>query len=105
MSRPPCWPAGQPCPNECAAALHDRTVYNRQHLGGPWAGWRMAGRELVSPDGDRISPERMRGLLWRAEIEARRDAARARARPVGLVTVVRIRQDDWHRERFGAAAG
>ncbi|MGJ4801771.1 DUF3653 domain-containing protein [Luteimonas sp. SDU82] len=107
MSRPPCWPAGQPCPNACAAALHDRTVYNRQHLGGPWSGWRMAGRELVSPDGDRISPERMRGLLWRQQAEERRDAARAarEKRVSRMVTVVRIDQGDWHRERFGTVAG
>lgn len=76
--RPPCWPVGQPCPNPCAAAHYERLIYNRQHLGGPWAGWRMAGRELVSPDGDRISPERMRGLLWRQAHEKRRDAAKSR---------------------------
>ena len=98
------WPA---LPDPCAAALHDRTVYNRQHLGGPWTGWCIAGRELVSPDGDRISPERMRGILWRQQTEARRDAAQARRKKrVGrMVTVVRIDQDDWHRERFGTVAG
>lgn len=78
MSRPPCWPVGQPCPNPCAAALYDRTVYNRQHLSGPWTGWRMAGRDLISPDGDRISPERLRGLLWRQQAEAKLAAAQTR---------------------------
>lgn len=72
MNRPPCWPEGQPCPNSCAAALYERTVYNHQHLGGPWTGWRMAGRVLVSPDGDRITPERLRGILWREGLEKRR---------------------------------
>lgn len=71
MKRPPCWPEGQPCPNGCAQALYERTVYNRHHLPQPWNGWRFAGRELVSPEGDRIAPERLRGLLWREAGEKR----------------------------------
>lgn len=103
MSRPPCWPAGKPCPNPCAAALHDRVIHNLTPLHGPWDGWRMAGRELVSPDGDRISPERLRGILWRQQAEARRDAAQARRkkRVSKMVTVLRIDHDDWHRTTFG----
>lgn len=54
MDRPPCWPEGRPCPNNCAYQLAERTVYNLTPLYGQWAGWRMAGRVLVSPDGDRI---------------------------------------------------
>lgn len=104
--RPPCWPDG-PCPNDCARDLHDRIAHNRTRLNGPWEGWRMAGRDLVAPDGDRITPERLRGILWRQEAEARRDALRARRKPRSghVVTVLRIRQDDWHRESFGAVAG
>ncbi|WP_202843423.1 DUF3653 domain-containing protein [Luteimonas saliphila] len=82
-------------------------MHNTQPLHGPWDGWRLAGRELVGPDGDRISPERLRGLLWRQQAEARRDAIRARRKPRSepLVTVLRIRRSDWHAERFGVAAG
>lgn len=108
MSRPPCWPAGQPCPNDCASALYARQVHGIQPLHGPWDGWRLAGRDLVGPDGDRISPERLRGLLWRQQAEARRDAARVRREKRvsrRLVTVVRIDQGDWHRDRFGTVAG
>lgn len=47
--RPPCWPAGKPCPNRCAAQLHDRVVYGTTPLYGPWAGWRIAGDTLVTP--------------------------------------------------------
>lgn len=78
MNRPPCWPDGQPCPNACAAALYERQVYNRHALPEPWTGWRFAGRVLVSPDGDRIPAERLRGLLWRQAQEARAAAARSR---------------------------
>lgn len=108
MTRPPCWPVGQPCPNPCAAAHYDRTVYNRQHLSGPWTGWRMAGRELVSPDGDRITPERLRGLLWRQASEKRLAQVRSRNRrrvSDSVVTIVRVRNSDWHLERYGSSAG
>jgi hypothetical protein len=31
-------------------------------LTGPWAGWRLRGRFLISPEGDRLSVERLRGI-------------------------------------------
>ncbi|MDR7135729.1 hypothetical protein J2X06_002947 [Lysobacter niastensis] len=56
MDRPPCWPEGQPCPNACAARLHQQTVYNHVTLNGPWTGWRLAGARLISPHRDWIAP-------------------------------------------------
>ena len=38
-------------------------VHGALDLEGAWLGWRLRGRDLVSPDGDRISPERLRGLM------------------------------------------
>lgn len=107
MTKPPCWPEGQGCPNDCAAQHYERTIHNKTPLHGPWSGWRMAGRDLVTPDGVRLSPERLRGLAWQQEAETRRDAARTkREQRFGrMVTVVRIDQHDWHRERFGTVAG
>lgn len=72
-----------------------------------WTGWRFSADRLVSPDGERITTERLAGLLWRQASEARLAALRARRKPRSghVVTVLRIRQDDWHRERFGAVAG
>lgn len=74
MDRPPCWPDGHPCPNRCAHELHERIAHNLTPLHGPWTGWRMAGRVLVSPDGDRIAPERLRGLMFREALQKRRRA-------------------------------
>lgn len=37
-----------------------------------WSGWRLRGRYLVSDDGQRISIGRLRGLLWREQLELRR---------------------------------
>ena len=70
MKPPPCWHKGQ-SPNICAQQLYQRTTHNLTPLYGHWTGWRMAGRVLVSPDGDRISPERLRGILWRESLGAR----------------------------------
>jgi hypothetical protein len=74
-TRPPCCRPDEGPANWCARAFHDRTAYNLTPLHGPWAGWRMAGRVLVSPDGDRIAPERLRGLMFRETMEARRRKA------------------------------
>lgn len=59
------------CKAETSRSHYDRTVHNLTPLYGPWSGWRMAGRVLVSPDGDRIAPERLRGILW-AEVSRER---------------------------------
>lgn len=40
--------------------------------GSPWYGWRLKGRHLFAPDGSAITPERLRGLIWRDELELRR---------------------------------
>ena len=85
---------------------YDRVVHNKTPLQGPWKGWRMAGQYLVGPGGERLTPERLRGLAWRMEHEASIDAAKARkSGHRGMVTVLRIKNADWHREHFGCVAG
>lgn len=56
-------------------------------LPGEWYGWRLRGRYLVSPDGERITRARLDGLLWRdgqelrlAGFASRRAAEEARRR-------------------------
>jgi hypothetical protein len=110
LIRPPCWPRGIQCPNPCAAEHHDRVIYNKLYLHGPWAGWRFAGRDLVSPDGDRISVERMKGLIWRADASDLRDRTRARnarrkAVRQQMVKVVVVDLADWRERHFGTRAG
>lgn len=105
-NRPPCWEPGKACPNQCAAQVLDQVTRNHVRLHGQWAGWRLAGRDLVSPEGVRVSPERLKGLMWRQEQEARIAASRERkSGHRGVVTVLRIRNSDWHAERFGSCAG
>lgn len=77
----PCWPEGQTCPNNCAFQLLERTVYNKTPLHGSWAGWRMAGCCLVSPDGDRISPERLRFAIGAVLLVSAFAAYAANCRP------------------------
>lgn len=94
------------CKAEHPPDHYDRVVHNKTALHGPWQGWRMAGRYLVGPDGQRITPERLRGLAWRVGQEERLDAAKARnSGHRGMVTVLRIENADWHRDHFGQVAG
>lgn len=97
MTRPPCWPDGQPCPNSCAQALYERDVYGKQYLTAQWQGWRLAGRVLVSPDGDRISPERLRGILFAESMRTRRRAGLPGGRSASVVRI-RAREEITARE-------
>lgn len=65
IERPPCWPEGRPCPNNCAAQLHRRVIYNHTPLFGPWSGWKLAGARLVSPAGDWASPDQVDRWIYR----------------------------------------
>lgn len=106
--RPPCWEVGKPCPNACAQDVHRRVIDNHVELSGPWAGWRLAGRDLIAPSGERIPERRLRGLLWRADAMDLRDSARARnaarkARQQSMVKVVVVNLGDWRERHFGRA--
>jgi hypothetical protein len=59
------------CKTEHPDQHYERVVYNKHELHGPWAGWRMAGKDLVSPDGDRINPHRLAGFLWTERVKSR----------------------------------
>lgn len=69
---------------------------DRHDFTGDWQGWRLKGRHLVSPDRQQITQERLRGLLWRDEMELRlagyasrraAEAARAKRQRVRVVVV------------------
>ncbi|WP_185910730.1 hypothetical protein [Xanthomonas cerealis] len=108
--RPPCWTAGEPCPNQCAQAHARHIIDNHVDLHGPWTGWRLAGRDLVAPSGERIPERRLRGLLWRADATDLRDATRNRnlarkARQQSMVKVVVVDLASWRDRHFGSMAG
>lgn len=71
IDRPPCWPEGQRCPNDCAKQLHERVVRGTTPLYGPWAGWRMAGRFLISPGRLRAVPDQLAHLMFMASLHDR----------------------------------
>lgn len=60
----------KPTPEQAMQFMHDALVLNRIHFGYEWQGWRMAGRYLVSPEGDRICANR---LLWLMRREGMRE--------------------------------
>lgn len=70
-SRPPCWEPGTQCPNSCASDYYRRVIDNHVTLTGPWAGWRLAGRDLVAPSGERIPERRLRGTLREKPVSSR----------------------------------
>lgn len=110
MNRPPCWPVDRAQPNPCALAHYARDVDGHADLTADWLGWKQRGRWLVSPSGERISPERMKGILWRQQQEEHLSAARNRnssrkAVRRQMVKVVVVDLQDWHAQRFGTRAG
>jgi len=85
-----------------------------QYLTGRFAGWSVRGNYLVSPAGDRMTPERLAGLAWRDQMELRlagyasRRKAEAGARKAGqrqLVKVVVVDLGDFREQHFGRSAG
>lgn len=102
--QPPCYLRGTK-PNACARALHD---WNTAGIGpphGPWQGWRIAGRSLVSPDGARLPVNRVLGLTWRQDAEQRIANARARRAAIDRqpVRVVVVTLAEFRAPRLGAA--
>ena len=65
--------------------MHDALVHNRIWFGYEWKGWRMAGRNLVTPEGDRICANR---LLWLVRREAMREKLYKQVVPTGPSNVV-----------------
>lgn len=77
-----------------------------------WAGWHFSanGRHLVSPERDRITPERLAGILWRDAMELRRAGLKSRREAEkrvrrGPVKVVIVDLADWHARNVGSRAG
>lgn len=79
-----------------------------------WVGWRWSdsGRYLISPDGEKITAQRLLGLMWRDSQELRRAgfASRQKADTTGTkrgayggqkVKVVIVDLADWHEQQFG----
>lgn len=68
LLRPPCWPEGEPCPNNCARAHYQRVVNNHLTLHGHWSGWRFAGIRLVNPSREYITPHVLDRLMFRESV-------------------------------------
>lgn len=63
INAPPCIKAGLAW-NKCAEKQFDEQILNHINLVAEWTGWRFRGKDLVSPDGHRINPQRLRAILW-----------------------------------------
>lgn len=76
-----------PCPNKLpTSTTYQSTLRIPSHTPNPhrpdltedWYGWRQRGRYLVSDEGQRITVERLRGLLWREQMDLRRQGFASR---------------------------
>lgn len=85
-----------------------------QYLSGRFCGYYVAGNYLVAPDGQRMTPERLVGLLWRDSMELRRAGYESRRRAEAdrkarqyqaKVKVVVVDLADWQAQHFGSRAG
>lgn len=97
-----------PSYEEALQYMTDAVLYQHIDFAGTWQGWKLRGRELVSPDKDRITPQRLLGLLWRDEMElrlagfaSRKKAEQAKQSPKVRVLVVDLQE---YREHGVAAA-
>jgi hypothetical protein len=92
--------------------MYMAVVHQQIDLAGPWEGWRIRGRDLVSPGPEfqRISPTRLAGLLWRDAMELRlagfasRKKAESERRNAQLVKVVVVQLSEYRADRITAAA-
>jgi hypothetical protein len=102
--------SAMPTPEEAMRFMRAAVVDQQIDLSGPWEGWRIRGRDLVAPHGQRIPARRLEGLLWREEMELRRAgfASRKKAeserRNSQLVKVVVVPLSDYLEGRKIAAA-
>lgn len=89
-----------------------RIITVRTDIPENWAGFRFTpeGRYFVTPDGDRLTPERLRGLAWRDSMELRRAGFASRRKAEKAVRrqpvkVVVVDLADWHARNVGTMAG
>lgn len=75
----------KPTEEDALRFMHEALVLNRICFGYEWQGWRMAGRYLVTPEGDRITANR---LLWLVRREAMREKLYANVQATGPSNVV-----------------
>lgn len=81
--------------------------------GDQWNGfyWTEGGRFLVGPDGDQMTAERLKGLMWRDAMELRRaghasrKAAEKNRANRQKVKVIVVDLGDFRDKHFGRAAG
>lgn len=61
--------------------MYDLLVNSRVDFANEWSGWKMRGAVLISPEGDRIRPERLRGLLFGESLKKRKKSPSGKTAP------------------------
>lgn len=89
------------------------SVFEVENYHHQWKGYRWSdtGRFLITPEGDRITPERLRGLLWRDHMELKLSGLQSRNQVEKnkvrnqKVKVLVVNLGDFRDKHFGRAAG
>lgn len=95
-----------PTSEEAMQYIMDAQLNGRIDFVGKWNGWKLRDRDLVSPDGQRISPRRLEGLLWRDAMELRLAGFASRKQAESAKQVVRVvvvRLQDYRQHGIAAA--
>ena len=91
MDVPPCIVPGTPL-NWCAQQMFSWRVSGHGNLPGEWAGWRLAGRWLISPDGVRVLPGQMQAMVWH-QVHMRKKRKKAVSQDAQLIALFSDLQD------------
>lgn len=82
----------RPTDAEAQNFIYQALVHCHIDLAQEWHGWRIRGRFLVSPDGDRITVERLRGVVFREALKSKPARAKVHSAQVLDINVLRMRK-------------
>lgn len=86
----------QPTEQNALDFMYQVQVTGHLDLGNEWKGWKLRGPYLVAPNGDRILPQRLLGLLYveklqkRVMVASRKSAAAAAPSPLADLGVIAL---------------
>ncbi|WP_157953714.1 DUF3653 domain-containing protein [Oceanimonas marisflavi] len=72
------WDAGRPIPPECRLLMQLATGRRTNPITPDWEGWQFSGPYLISPEGLRFTPQRLKALQYAVNTDTQGNPERAR---------------------------
>lgn len=79
----------KPTKQDAENFMYQVMVNGHLDLANEWSGWKLRGPYLVAPNGDRILPQRLIGLLYVEKLQKRVHAA-SKAKPAPLAPLATL---------------